>query len=210
MLDEILAGSAELEGRLLPILSRPILYNSDRYLAVRAMTGVTFEHAQSLKILAATRNCTSAIGLLRLQYEALLRGFWILHVASDATAERLINRFTHAEVGRNEKLPMQSEMMKSLEGRVPEAALVSLRGFQENHWKPLSSFVHGGIHALQRHSKGYPIDLIANVLRASNGLLLMAANLANLVTKEPYPSGSFVEMQYEFSTYLPPLDGSAI
>ncbi|WP_412034982.1 DUF6988 family protein, partial [Vibrio sp. 1403] len=47
------------------------------------MCSVSLEHAESLKILLATRNFTSALGLLRLQFESLVRGMWVLYAASD-------------------------------------------------------------------------------------------------------------------------------
>ena len=210
VLDQILALSAELEVRLAAALDFPPIYRSDRVAAVQGMVGVAFEHAQSLKILAATRNCTSALGLLRLQYEAILRGFWYLYVASDVTVEKQMNAFSREEVGNNEKIPMQAEMLKSLEAKAPAAAVVSLKGFQSNHWKPLSSFIHSGIHALHRHTKGYPVDLVVEVIKASNGLSTIAANLANLVTSSPFQPGTLAEIRYEFAACLPKLDRGAI
>ncbi|KAB2928249.1 MAG: hypothetical protein F9K25_12840 [Candidatus Contendobacter sp.] len=210
MLDDLLSRSAVLESRLLPVLEHPPLYPSDRITAVRGMVGITFEHSQSLKILAAARNCTSSIGMLRLQYEALTRGFWLLYVAPDSTIEKLMNGFSREQAGESEKMAMLAKMLEALEGRAPEPVLISLQGFQANHWKPLNSFVHGGIHALHRHRKGYPVDLVLNIIRASNALSLMAANLANLVTSEPFPPGALLELQFEFATCLPPLGQSAI
>jgi hypothetical protein len=208
VLDDILHRSSELEARLAPLLvGSP---GSDRGHAVLGIIGVAFEHAQSLKILAAARNCTSAIGLLRLQYEAVLRGFWLHFVASDAVISKLVHGYSREEVGSNEKLTMQASMMKELEGKVPAQALTSLQDFQANHWKPLSSFIHGGIHALHRHTKGYPVDLVVNVARASNALSTMAANLVAIATNRPIPPGTFRELQTEFAACLPPIKASAI
>src|SRR5690606_468091 len=111
---------------------------------------------ESAKILIATGNFTSALALVRLQYEALVRGMWLLYAASDSVASKLMNEFSRESVGNSEKLPMQAEMLKSLEGKAPKEALISLLSFKEHSWKPLSSYVHGGVHALHRHSKGYP------------------------------------------------------
>jgi len=41
----------------------------------------------------------------------------------------------------------------------------------------LNSYVHGGIHPLQRHGAGYPEQLMKGIIKSSNGLLTMAAIL---------------------------------
>lgn len=46
------------------------------------MCSVSFEHAESAKILLASGNFTSALGLVRLQYEALVRALWLRYAAS--------------------------------------------------------------------------------------------------------------------------------
>ena len=93
------------------------------------LCGVAFEHAESAKVLIAAGNFTSALGLLRMQYEALVRAVWLLYAASDEAVTRLMTTFTPERVSVSEKLPMQAEMLKSLEGKAPEAALISLRDF---------------------------------------------------------------------------------
>jgi hypothetical protein len=85
-LDELLMRSAELEQELVEIFSSPPANSTDRLAASRIMCGVAFEHAESAKILIAAGNFTSALGIVRLQYEALLRAFWLLFCATGARA----------------------------------------------------------------------------------------------------------------------------
>lgn len=203
-LNSLLARSAELEGELLPFLEIPIRQRTDRIHASWIMCGVAFEHAESVKILAATGNFTSALGLIRLQYEALLRAMWLFYVASEATVLKLLHEFTREAVGNSEKLPMQAEMLKDLEGKAPRDAMISLVGFKENSWKPLSSYVHGGVHALQRHSEGYPTGLLSDTLRASNALSTMAAMLAVILSGDGSFAGKMRKIQISFRDCLPP------
>jgi len=42
-------------------------------------------------------------------------------------------------------------MIKALEGKAPEQAVAMFKEFRDVKWKGLNSYVHGGIHALQRH-----------------------------------------------------------
>ncbi len=59
------------------------------------MCSVAFEHAESTKILIASGNFTSATGLVRLQFEALVRAMWLLYAASDASVSKLMCELTH-------------------------------------------------------------------------------------------------------------------
>lgn len=101
---------------------------------------------------------------------------------------------------------MQAEMINSLEGKAPDALMISLRNFKEQQWKPLSSFVHGGIHALTRHSKGYPVALLTQVVRVSNGLSVMAAMLLLMISSDQSRSGQLPALQIEFKDCLPEID----
>jgi hypothetical protein len=114
-----------------------------------------------------------------------------------------MGEFTREVVGNSEKLPMQSEMLKALEGKAPESAMISLRSFREHQWKPLSSYVHGGIHALSRHTKGYPVVLLTQVLRASNGLSTMAAMVLLMISSDRSRIGQLTVIQSEFADCLP-------
>jgi len=202
-LEQILRRSAELETVLAPYLDLPLANASERLRVTRTMCGVAFEHAESTKILIATGNFTSALGLVRLQFEALVRGTWLLYAAPEAAVSKLMGEFSRESVGNSEKLPMQAEMLKALEGKAPRDAMISLNSFKEHSWKPLSSYVHGGIHALNRHSKGYPVVLLTQVLRASNGLSTMAAMLLLIISSDRSRVGQLTVIQSKFNDCLP-------
>ena len=109
-----------------------------------------------MKLLTVAGNFTSAVGLLRLQYETLVRAIWILYASSDEAVSKLQAEFTAESAAKSERLPMLSDMLAHLEGKCPDQVTKQLLEFKEYSWKPLSSFVHGGIHAIARHSRGYP------------------------------------------------------
>ena len=88
-MDKLLLRSSEFENYVLNVLSYPLYDNSQRVKVSRIMCSVSLEHAESFKILLASRNFTSAIGLLRLQFECLVRGMWILYVATDCAVSKL-------------------------------------------------------------------------------------------------------------------------
>ena len=58
---------------------------SARLSACRVLCSVAFAHAENAKMLIVAGNFTSAVGLLRLQYEALARAIWLLEQALRAS-----------------------------------------------------------------------------------------------------------------------------
>jgi hypothetical protein len=80
-----------------------------------------------------------------------------------------------------------------------------------NAWSALNSFVHAGIHPLRRHVEGYPLPLILDVLRNSNGLSTMAGMTLAILTGDENISQSMARVQPQFADCLPDLyqNGSA-
>ena len=156
--------------------------DSDRTRISKIMCSVSFEHAESFKILLASRNFTSAIGMLRLQFESLVRGVWVLYAASEIELGTLTAELNNENAKRANNLPMLSEMISKLESKAPENAVNPILEFKEYSWKPLNSYVHGGLHAIDRHSKGYPVQILKQALKASNGVNGIVGMFAAVLT----------------------------
>ena len=94
-------------------------------------------------------------------------------------------------------------MLNQLDGKAPQEALAMLLEFKEYSWKPLSSFVHGGIHAIHRHGKGYPEGMLLQTLRMSNGISVMVGMLLVILHGSGSQRGKLPRMQIEFADCLP-------
>jgi hypothetical protein len=204
-INKLLKRSLELETALTKLIKLKPYENSDRAESSRIMCSVAFEHAESLKMLISTGNFTSAIGLLRLQYEALTRAMWLFYAASDIAVSKLMNELNQESSRKSQNLPMLSEMLKKLEDKAPKVALDQLLEFREYSWKPLSSYIHGGIHAVQRHSKGYPAPLLFQSVKASNGVSVMVGMLLIILSEDITKSGLIPQVQREYLDCLPDL-----
>jgi len=128
---------------------------------------------------------------------------WLLYAASDNTVEKLAGKLTDDRAKRADKMPMLSEMLAKLAGKAPEQAMGMLREFKLYSWKPLSSFIHGGIHAIDRHSKGYPVALLEQALKASNGVSVMVGMLLVILSGDARQRGKIPRVQMEFADCLP-------
>lgn len=177
-IESLLTRSEELESELAILLGLRAAGNHPRVMASRQMYSIAFEHGCSVRILIATGNLTSAFGLVRLQHEALIRGLWLLLVASDESLAHISRDLSQESV---ERLPMIAEMIKSLRNNAPDGVMATLSDFAQKTLKPLNSFVHSGGHAYQRGVIGYPEALVRQILVASNGLQWLSAfEVANL------------------------------
>lgn len=176
------------------MLNRPVIDDSERVKVSKIMCSVALEHAESFKILLVSRNFTSAIGLLRLQFECLVRGMWVLYAATDTAVEKLTAELNEDNQKRADCLPGLTDMVKRLEVKAPKNAIDPIVEFKQYSWKPLSGYVHGGLHAIDRHSKGYPLEILEQALKASNGVNGMVAVLGSILsgqatlTKDVYQS----------------------
>ena len=99
---------------------------------------------------------------------------------------------------------MVGEMLEKLESTAPQDAVGMLNEFREHQWKPLSSFVHGGLHAIHRHDTGYPVVLLLQVVKSSNGLLIMAAMMLVILHGGKDQRGKIPAIEKEFDDCLPP------
>ena len=101
--------------------------------------------------------------------------------------------------------PNNAEMIKALEGKAPDQAVLMFKEFREVQWKGLNSYVHGGIHAMQRHGSGYPVQLIEQIIKSSNGLLTMTAMMAAILTGNLEITKDITRIQRRHKDCLPDL-----
>ncbi|BBL92387.1 hypothetical protein VroAM7_50400 (plasmid) [Vibrio rotiferianus] len=111
-----------------------------------------------------------------------MRGMWVLYAASDIAVSKLTAELNTESQRRANNLPMLSEMISQLQKKAPQNAIDPILEFKEYSWKPLSSYVHGGLHAVNRHSKGYPVAMLEQVLKASNGVNGLVAVFGSILT----------------------------
>ena len=175
-LNRVIARSEEFEDELFQLLQSSSFINNNKSTAILAMYNIAQEHAVSLRELTRIRLLTSAMGMLRLQYEAVVRAIWVLYAASDSSIDKLVAPLTpeSEQIAKN-GLPSFANMMNEIEKKSPPGVHRHLSGFKDNSWRHLNSFVHSGIHAVNRNKDGYPVALLYSAIRQSNNLTHMSA-----------------------------------
>ncbi|PYB78959.1 hypothetical protein DMX11_07300 [Pseudomonas sp. LB-090624] len=141
--------------------------------------------------------------MLRLQYEALARGIWLLYAATDRQVETLASPLSVISEQAAKKMPMFSEMLKEIHRTAPAIPSKMLQSFKDVNYQAMNSYVHSGIHPLRRHSEGYPEGLVRGVVTSSNGLSVMALQLGLILTGDSRLGGLVQEIQMDYSDLLP-------
>lgn len=208
-LAHMLQRSDTLHEQLEAMLDHAEFDGSPRGKAALAMCLVAMEHARALRALMALRLPTSATSLMRLQFEALTRAMWLLYAASDAAIGKLQAPLTAESEQAAKNLPgvnkMIEEIGKRVEHGLPPAAHQMLLCFKETSWHAMNSFVHGGIHPLQRSANGFPVHLALQVLRNSNGLNTMTGMVLAILTGDEAVIKPMSKIQPAFADCLPDL-----
>ncbi|KIY17259.1 hypothetical protein AO287_26605 [Pseudomonas savastanoi] len=100
---------------------------------------------------------------------------------------------------------MFAAMLDQIVKTAPDQASRMLLNFKETNYHAMNSFVHSGIHPLRRHAEGYPVRLVQDVLRNSNGLNVMTLQVGIILTGDPRFNGVIRAVQEEFHQILPGL-----
>lgn len=199
------ARSAELLDHVLALLDGRPAYPTQRCEAAFVACGVAFEHAHGLRMLFEQGCPTTAMSVLRLQFEALVRGIWILYAAPDDAIEKLTAELTIESQKAASKLPMLADMVKAILVSAPAEVSSMVVQFKEISWAAMNSYVHAGTHSILRHRDGYPIPLVLQVMQNTNGLVSMTGMLAAIVTGDAEVIGPMRSVQTQFRDCLPAL-----
>lgn len=178
----LLERSDAFAGHLTSLLQHVSELRDDpRGLAGRRAAQLALEHGAAVRILFETGAPNAACALLRSQYEAVLRGAWALYAASSEKVDRLNRPLDPDSEQAAKNLDGAERMLDALKARAglnPQlmGLVIPLDEIRVNQWKAMNSFVHGGIHPLQR-ADGFPVELAAQVVRNSNGISHIACRL---------------------------------
>lgn len=201
-LEKLLLRSEALEEELLRIFEPDNIGISARDNTSYTMCSITLEHARSLRLLMGAGNFTSAVGMMRVQYEALVRAIWVFYAADDSSIANLSKELTPDNEKLISRLPMLSEMLKRLEKKAPQEVFRMLDEIKDQSWKAMNSFIHSGIHAVSRHEKGYPVHLIEQTIRHSNGMSILVSILLSILTNELGFATVLIRVQHEYEDCL--------
>lgn len=213
-IEEILHRSDELDDTIVKLLDLDHYpeYGDDALrmdLSVTAAS-LSIEHARALRLLVAGGFVSSAVPLMRLQFEATTRSARVLFAATEGHVALAAAPLTAEADEAARKLPAAREMIKQLRNASatipPAAAPAAMLGrFEDMQRHALNSFVHGGIHALRRHKDGFPVQLVHQLVECSNGLVTISAMILAILTGDRVLMARMNRVHLGFEDCLTPL-----
>lgn len=168
-----------------------------------------FEHGLAMLRLIEEGLMSSGFGLMRLQYESLVRGFWMMYAENDVW----FNKLSAAEkIGPSElkklETPMLADMLKSLEKtQAPQHILSQLNDFRVLNNTPFNSFTHGGVLALFTNGVGFETKLVYDSMRNANAMAAINMQMMSILTEVPEAMKPIREMHHRFVDCLPIIHG---
>lgn len=154
----------------------------EREEAAFAACELVFEHAFALRVLFEADTPNSAVVILRVQFEALIRAAWLLHAATELQLEKMAVPLTRESAAAAKNIPGADKMLTSLIAAMQadsnlRGLVMPLKELKDDGWVVMNAFVHGGLHPIARTQDGFPPQLATDVLKLSNGVLFMGARL---------------------------------
>lgn len=161
--------------------------DGERAEVAAAAADLVFEHAHALRVLFEAGTPSSAVALLRPQYECLLRSAWLLYAAPDTQVDKFVAPLTRESAATAKNVAGAEEMLLALERKLESAPqlrglVLPLRELRDEAWSAMNAFVHAGLHPIARTKEGYPVQLAMAVIKMSNGIVHMAGRLLARLT----------------------------
>ncbi|MDM1247334.1 hypothetical protein HX005_08020 [Acinetobacter sp. R933-2] len=148
---------------------------------------LSIEHGIAVKTLLMENLVTSAMALFRIQFESVVRAYWLLMVASNQDVLKL-KISSIDDLFKNHKIPMVSAMIEAL-SQVKEISHIieQFRQFKFYSMNHLNNIVHSGAHSIIRRKAGLTEQQTEILIRQTNNFTTMAAQiLLRHAAKEKY------------------------
>lgn len=194
----------EFSTKLFDLVNLPLYDQSTRLVTSDVACSMSLEHWTATITLLQSALLPSAVTVHRAQFEALLRSIWILYAAADQHLDKLATELNLETEQAAKNLPQVAEMMTALEKKGPPQAHEALARFKGNSWKALNSYAHAGIHPIRRHAEGYPIPLIESIAKNANGLAIVAAMQASVLSGVQPLQRRILDLAAKYPECMPP------
>lgn len=177
---------------------------SRRALLTMAMCQVAMEHGASQRLLIEAGCHVTALALVRLHFEAVVRAIWLHHGASEEWLERFSAPTAPQQLAEPVLGPPVDAMLQRIDATAPPFVGKMLRDLKTATWAPMNSYVHGGVRAVVQALAGCPPSQLDSVLRNGNGLALLTANVFVITSGDGRFVGRIAHIQAAHRACLPP------
>jgi hypothetical protein len=198
--------SEELQTHIDKLRAAIVVPTKHRNVLTRLMAEVSLEHWQGQRLLLRQGMHLTGFALVRMQFETVVRAIWIQACADDAWLTSFVSPQQIDQLAEPAASPQVDVMLSAMERTGPAHMATMLRQLKTAAWKPMHSYVHGGIRPINQALAGVTNYQVSAVLRNANGLALMATNAMTVAAEDPVFRGALGRLQQKFLDSLPPLN----
>jgi len=204
-LEQFLGRTTDLHTAVMAHLEALVPHEEPRFIVAFQSGLLAVEHATGALTLNLQGFHTSAFVLMRPQFEAHLRGVWLMYAAKDSWVAKLSEPLNEESARRTNTIPMPAAMFEELRqcASAPQPVVQQLEEYRDAAWKALNSYTHGGLHPLSRVASGFPAQLVFDVQRNSNAMLALSTQLLSILTGNPSAMTPVRRLHVEFADCLP-------
>lgn len=140
---------------------------------------ISIEHGIAVSSLLTADLPTPAMVVFRVQFESVVRAYWLLFIATNQEVMDINFNWTNEEQFLKDRFPMVSEMLEKLHAAdLPAKGVINhFISFKKYHLKQLNSFVHTGRHSFIRNNVGFDPKMMGILMRQSNNLISSALQI---------------------------------
>lgn len=171
-MEQLLKKSEQFARRILQHQSS-YMYGTNRDKLVAIMADISFQHAKSMLKLFDHELNNTAVSILRMQFEAVVRLMWLHFTATDSFIEKYAGPIDSQKLPQD--FPTITEMIDGIKNGKVKGPGEMLDDFKVATWKGMNNHIHNGILSMSRHANSYPEALLKQILKSSNALNLMTA-----------------------------------
>lgn len=175
-----------------------------RNILTKSLSGISFEHSNSIMLLMSANNYTTAVSLLRLQYEAVARGMWLHFAAKDSFLDKYSAPIDIKKLPPD--FPTITEMINQITKGSVKGPGEMLQQFKDVTWNGMNSYVHNGFLPIERFLNGYPHELLIQIMQSSNALNIMVGMVLARMSGDMDKVNLVKHLQVDFKDCLPKLD----
>lgn len=204
-LDKFLSRTSAFHSAVMDHVTCLAPFNEPRYVIAFQSALLATEHAAAALRLNFEGHHNSSIALMRPQFEAHLRGVWLMYAAPERWVRLLDEPLTEDSARRSNQIPMPAAMLEELNqsASAPQAVVEQLKQYSEVTWRALSSYTHGGLHPLSRVATGFPVQFVYDLQRNSNAMLALSSQLLAILTGNPAAMAPVRRLHIDFADCLP-------
>ena len=161
------------------IIESDVLDCGPRLELVEQCIYISFQHGIGVNSLLTAGLPIQAMVLFRSQFEAVVRSYWLLFIATNHQILKLNFSYTFEEQFERDTCPMIVEMLDKLSKAdlMAKPVIDHLCDFKKYHLKQLNSLVHTGKQSFTRDVMGFKDEMLLTLMRQSNNLITIAAQI---------------------------------